>query len=143
MKPGNDIGRAHAIGRRFAFMAALTALAVAILIAAGPGPARPQAVELVVVDVATVAKGYRASQLIGTNIRNDKDEQIGELEDIIIDGERTLFAVIQVGGFLGLGGHLVAVPFQSLALEDRGRKIVLPGATKDAIKKLPEFKYGS
>jgi hypothetical protein len=50
--------------------------------------------------------------------------------------------VLQVGGFLGLGGHLVAVPYQSLVLDDTGDKIVLPGATPDELKKLAEFKYG-
>ena len=52
-----------------------------------------------------------------------------------------LFTVIQVGGFLGLGGRLVAVPYKNLKVEDNGRKITLPGASKDALTKLPEFKY--
>jgi hypothetical protein len=74
---------------------------------------------------------------------NDKNEKIGTLDDIIIgtDKERVLFAILQVGGFLGLGGHLVAVPFQSLVLDDTGRKITLPNASKDELKKLPEFNY--
>ena len=57
------------------------------------------------------------------------------------DKERVLFAILQVGGFLGLGGHLVAVPFQSLVLDETGRKITLPNASKDELKKLPEFNY--
>jgi hypothetical protein len=36
---------------------------------------------------------------------------------------------------------MVAVPFQSLVLEDNGTKIKLPGATQEALKTLPEFKY--
>ena len=117
-------------------------LATAVLIAVGPRPARSQAVELVVVDVATVAKGYRTSKLMGSNVVNDRDERIGTIDDIIIGRDRVLFAVLQVGGFLGLGGHLVAVPYQSLVLDDTGDKIVLPGATPDELKKLAEFKYG-
>ena len=50
--------------------------------------------------------------------------------------------MLQVGGFLGLGGRLVAVPYQSLVLDDTGDKIVLPGATEDQLKKLAEFEYG-
>jgi PRC-barrel domain protein len=73
---------------------------------------------------------------------NDRDERIGTIDDIIIDRDRILFAVLQVGGFLGLGGHLVAVPYQSLVLDEPGGKIVLPGASRDELKKLPEFKYG-
>lgn len=117
-------------------------LAIAVLIAVGPRPARSQAIELVVVDVTTVAKGYRTSKLTGSNVVNDHDERIGAIDDIIIGRDRVLFAVLQVGGFLGLGGRLVAVPYQSLVLDDPGGKIVLPGASRDEIKKLPEFTYG-
>jgi PRC-barrel domain protein len=117
-------------------------LAIAVLIAVGPRPARSQAIELVVVDVTTVAKGYRTSKLTGSNVVNDHDERIGTIDDIIIGRDRVLFAVLQVGGFLGLGGRLVAVPYQSLVLDDPGGKIVLPGASRDEIKKLPEFTYG-
>jgi hypothetical protein len=40
-----------------------------------------------------------------------------------------------------MGGHLVAVPYDSLLIDDEGSKIQLPGASKDALKKLTEFKY--
>ncbi|MDB5927172.1 MAG: hypothetical protein JWN13_6108, partial [Betaproteobacteria bacterium] len=100
-----------------------------------------QAVELVVVDVKAVARGYRTSKLKGTNVTNDKNEKIGEIDDIIIGRDKVLFAILQVGGFLGLGAHLVAVPYQSLVIDDTGRKIQLPGASREALKKLQEFKY--
>jgi hypothetical protein len=117
-------------------------LATAVLIAVGSRPARSQAVELVVVDVAAVAKGYRTSKLTGSDVVNDHDEGIGTIDDIIIGRDRVLFAVLQVGGFLGLGGQLVAVPYRALILDDTGGKIVLPGVSRDELKKLPEFKHG-
>jgi hypothetical protein len=98
-------------------------------------------VELVVVDVVAVADGYRASKLRGTTVVNPKNEKLGELDDLIVGKDRVLFAIIQVGGFLGLGSHLIAVPYSSLQISDGGRRIVLPGATKEAVKALPEFKY--
>jgi hypothetical protein len=58
-----------------------------------------------------------------------------------VDSKRALFAVLQVGGFLGLGGRLVAVPYESLTIGDNGRKITLPGASKEELQKLAEFKY--
>jgi hypothetical protein len=100
-----------------------------------------QAVEWVVVDVKVVARGYRAGKLIGTNIQNDKKEKIGEIDDIVIGRDKVLFAILQVGGFLGLGGHLVAVPYNSLQIDDTGRNIVLPGASKEALRKLPQYKH--
>jgi sporulation protein YlmC with PRC-barrel domain len=94
-------------------------------------------------DVHSAAEGYRASKLIGSSVVNDQNEKIGTVEDIIIGKDKVLFAVLQVGGFLHIGGRMVAVPFQSLVLEDNGTKIKLPGATQEALKKLPEFKYAS
>ncbi|SDR63484.1 PRC-barrel domain-containing protein [Rhizobiales bacterium GAS113] len=107
----------------------------------GVEPARSQEVQLVKVDVAVVAKGYRASKLIGTAVRNDKNEKIGKIDDIIVDHKNVLFAVLQVGGFLGIGGHLVAVPYDSLVLDEMGHKIQLPGASKEQLKGLFELKY--
>ena len=119
---------------------AAVAVAAALMVMA-PRPALPQAgVKLVVVDVATVAKGYRASKLKGETVVNDQNERIGTIDDIVIGGDRALFAILQVGGFLGVGGHLVAVPYESLVLDDAGKKITLPGATKDQLKSLPEYK---
>ena len=111
----------------FQIFATAAILITAVLIGADLRPARSQAVELVVVDVTTVAKGYRTSKLTGSNVVNDHDEKIGTIDDVIIGRDRVLFAVLQVGGFLGLGGRLVAVPYQSLVLDEPGGKIVLPG----------------
>jgi sporulation protein YlmC with PRC-barrel domain len=119
------------------------AIVAAMLGASAPLPVLSQGVELVVVDIHAVADGYRASKLIGSSIVNDQNEKIGTIEDIIIGRDRVLFAVLQVGGFLHLGGHRVAVPYQSLVLDESGSKIELPGATQEALKKLPEFKYAS
>jgi hypothetical protein len=120
-------------------IAAIAASAPVVLV---PTPAGSQAaVELVVVDVAAVARGYRTSKLSGSDVRNDRNERIGEIDDVIIDRERATFAVLEVGGFLGIGGHLVAVPFKELQIDEQGRNIKLPGASKEALQKLPLFKY--
>jgi sporulation protein YlmC with PRC-barrel domain len=104
-------------------------------------PALSQAVQLVKVDVSMVGKGYRAGKLIGTTVVNDKNESVGKIDDIVIDNNRVMYAVVQVGGFLGVGSRLVAVPYDSLKIDEAGKKIVLPGASKDELKKLAEFKY--
>ena len=107
---------------------------------AGPQYARAE-VKLVVVDVVAVADGYRFSKLKGTDVHNSQNEKLGDLDDLIIGKDRVLFAIIEVGGFLGLGSHLIAVPYTSLQISDGGRRIVLPNATKQSLKELPEFKY--
>jgi hypothetical protein len=103
--------------------------------------AQAQAVHLVAVDVKAVGEGYQTSKLLGTKVQNDKEERIGTLDDLIITKDQKLFAVLQVGGFLGLGGHLIAVPYESLTIADHGRKITLAGASKEAVQKSPEFQY--
>ncbi len=105
-----------------------------------PQSARAE-VKLVVVDVVAVADGYRFSKLKGTDVHNSQNEKLGDLDDLIVGKDRVLFAVIQVGGFLGLGSHLIAVPYTSLQISDGGRRIVLPNATKQNLKELPEFTY--
>ena len=49
------------------------------------------------------------------------------------------YAVLSIGGFLGMGTHMVVVRYDSLKFVDQ--KIVLPGGTKDTLKMLPAFQY--
>jgi hypothetical protein len=116
-------------------VAVLASSPVASAVAEGPKP-----VALVVVDVAAVALGYRATQLIGRPVSNGK-ENIGKIDDLIVGRDRVLFAIIGVGGFLGIGERLVAIPYNSLAVTSQN--IVLQGATKAAVGKLPAFHYTS
>lgn len=92
------------------------------------------------VDVHKLATGYRSSKIVGSSIVNQNDDKVGTVDDLIIEpSEKVPFAILSVGGFLGIGEHLVAVPFNSLRISQD--KIELPGATKDELKKLPEFEY--
>jgi hypothetical protein len=54
-------------------------------------------------------------------------------------GDRGTYAILSVGGFLGMGKHLVAVPFNDLQIDNR--RVVLPDATRKSLAALPEFKY--
>lgn len=138
----SDRGRLPRVSRPSRLIAGVIVLVAGVAVAAAIAPPVAVAdVALVVVDVMTVADGYRASKLRGTKVANTSNEKIGELDDLIVSKDRVLFAIIEVGGFLGLGSHLVAVPYSSLQISDEGRRIVLPGATKAQLKALAEFKY--
>jgi sporulation protein YlmC with PRC-barrel domain len=102
----------------------------------------PQTVELAKIDVQKLAAGYRASKVIGSNVVNEENEVIGKIDDLLIslDGKEP-YAVLSIGGFLGMGTHLVAVPYETLKSIDD--KIELPGGTKNSLRMLPEFKYAS
>jgi hypothetical protein len=100
----------------------------------------PQTVEIAKVDVQKVAAGYRASKVIGSSVLNEANETIGKIDDLLVtrDGKEP-YAVLSIGGFLGMGTHLVVVRYDSLKFADN--KIVLPGGTNEALKKLPTFEY--
>lgn len=118
--------------------------AAALLLAAAPSYAQgaPQTVQLAKIDVVQVASGYRASKVIGETVVNDANETVGKVDDVIIGNDgKSAFAILSVGGFLGVGTKLVALPYD--ALKFTKDKLTMPGATKDALKTLPEFKYKS
>ena len=92
--------------------------------------------------VATVKleSGSRLSKIIGSAVQNDAGEQVGTVDDLIMTGDSEVtMAVIAVGGFLGLGAKLVAVPWSQLRPE--AERVVLPGATKETLNGMPSFTY--
>ena len=117
---------------------ALSALVVTLAASAPQSATAVAPVALVVVNVQAVALGYRASQLIGRPVTNGK-EDIGKIDDLVVGRDKVLFAIIGVGGFLGIGQHLVVAPYNRLTVTPQ--RILLPGATKPALLKLPEFHY--
>ena len=97
--------------------------------------------------VATVKAqgGSRISKLIGSTVYNDQNEKVGSLDDLIMkDSNRIVIGVVSVGGFLGIGNKLVAVPYDDLHLEadNNQTKITMPGASKDSLNAMPTFTYG-
>ncbi len=101
---------------------------------------------------------WRASKVIGVNVYNEANEKIGDISELIIDSAgRVEGAVISVGGFLGMGEHLVAVPMAQLKFANEAGKTTtgstssntkewypdraVLNATKDQLKSMPQFKY--
>src|SRR5258708_3187441 len=115
-------------------------VAAPLIIPAAHAQGSPQTVVRYKVDVANVAVGFRASKLLGAAMVNDTNEKIGSIDDLIVTrSDRVVYAILSVGGFLGVGEKLVAVPFAELQLTQD--KVVLPGATKESLKSLPKFAY--
>jgi sporulation protein YlmC with PRC-barrel domain len=119
---------------------------IALLAASLSGPAfsqgSPQTVSLMKIDPASLATGYRTSKVVGSAVVNEANETVGTIDDLIVTPtEKVPFAVLSVGGFLGMGSKYVVVPFSSLQVKDK--QMVLPGATKDSLKALPGFKYNT
>ena len=94
-----------------------------------------------VTELQAVVKGWSVKRtVLGQAVYNDKDEKVGSVDDIIITPDKAVsYAIVGTGGFLGLAKHDVAIPVSQFKLVDK--KLVLPGATKEALKSIPEFQY--
>ena len=58
---------------------------------------------------------WRASKVVGLSVYNDNNESLGSINDLLTDKEGNIKGVVLgVGGFLGVGEHLVAIPFDKI-----------------------------
>jgi sporulation protein YlmC with PRC-barrel domain len=96
-----------------------------------------------VAEMRDVSTGWSAKRaILGQPVFNDKDERVGSIDDIIIAPDKAVsYAIINAGGFIGLTKHDVAIPVSQLKLVDN--KLVLAGATKEALKASPPFQYAN
>ncbi|MBU4234236.1 MAG: PRC-barrel domain-containing protein [Proteobacteria bacterium] len=102
---------------------------------------QPVVLGITVDEVVVVAKGWSAKkQILGKAVYNDKKQKIGKVDDLIIAPDSAIsYGIIGAGGFLGVDQHDVAIPAKQFKIK-KG-KIILPGATEEAIKALPKFEY--
>src|SRR5258708_8992135 len=86
-----------------------------------------------------VALGWSVKrQILGRNVYNENGEIVGRVDDLIVTPDKSLsFAIIGPGGFVGFGHHDVPVPLN--LFHRHNGKLVLEGATKEAIKAMPNF----
>ena len=128
--------------KRTLLLTGVAALAGAMLPASARAQGSAQTVELVKVDTKALSAGYRSTKVVGSIVVNDAGETVGKIDDLLVslDGKQP-FAVLSIGGFLGMGTHLVVVPYEALKFGDN--KVLLPGGTKDGLRMLPGFKYAA
>jgi sporulation protein YlmC with PRC-barrel domain len=70
-------------------------------------------------DTSSFKGNWRSSKLVGLNVYNDSNESLGSINDLLTDKSGNIkAAVIGVGGFLGVGEHLVVVPFDKVKFVD-------------------------
>jgi sporulation protein YlmC with PRC-barrel domain len=101
--------------------------------------AAAQEVALTPLESKEVAKGYRADALKLKTVVNDKGETIGRISDFVFGKDNNIYVVLGVGDFTGLTGQLIAIPFHAFKLDNPSDNIVLPGANRAALEKLPVF----
>ena len=112
--------------------------------ATAPSPAGTPTDPNLAVATVKLQDGIRLSKLIGSAVYNDQNEKIGTIDDLFMkDGNRVFMAIVSVGGFLGIGDKLVAIPYDQLRVNmtNNETKIALPGITKDSLNAMPTFTY--
>jgi len=81
----------------------------------------------------------RAEEILGRDIVNLRGNEVGDIEDIVIArGGNDLFAVISVGGFLGIGDKDVVVPFSELRMGD-DNMILMSQKSEDGLRDMPAY----
>lgn len=91
-------------------------------------------------DFEMAKRWHRADDLIGKKVVNASNEDLGKLEDIVVDANsgRILYGVLSFGGFMGVGDKLFAIPWQSLALNSDAKAFTL-NVEKDRLKSAQGF----
>jgi sporulation protein YlmC with PRC-barrel domain len=81
-----------------------------------------------------------ASTLIGDKVMNSQGDQLGSLKEIMIDVDtgRVAYAVLDFGGFLGVGDKFFAVPWQAFSVDERGHRMIL-NVDKETLEKAEGF----
>ncbi|WP_426408740.1 PRC-barrel domain-containing protein [Bradyrhizobium ganzhouense] len=93
----------------------------------------PTAAATATTTTTTASGDWRASKMAGLKIYNDANENIGSINDLLMDKSGAVkIAVIGVGGFLGMGEHLVAVPYEKLKFVNEAVAYTGTGANPNA-----------
>jgi sporulation protein YlmC with PRC-barrel domain len=91
-------------------------------------------------DTRVAGNNVRASKLIGMNIQNAGGESVGEVNDIVLDGQtgKIRYVAVTYGGFLGIGNKMFAVPYEAFrwrtAADSRGEHMLMLNVTQKQLE---------
>lgn len=82
---------------------------------------------MVAMNTHTVRRALSATTLIGSKVHNAEGERLGTLKELMLDVDsgRIVYAVLDFGGFLGMGNKLFAIPFGAFRLDESERALIL------------------
>jgi sporulation protein YlmC with PRC-barrel domain len=126
---------------RFALATLGLALALSISAPASAQIAGASVVGVTVAESVQLAYGWSAKKsMLGKTVYNDAGQKVGKVQDLIVSPQKNVsYLIIGAGGFAGIGRHDVAIPFSQI--QERGGRLVMPGATQEAVKQMPAFAY--
>ena len=83
-----------------------------------------------------------AAKMIGKDVVNQEGEEVGSIENMLItDTDNVQYAILSVGGFLGVGEKLVALPINNLQFDKDKENVTLKNVSKEDLESAPEFGY--
>ena len=89
---------------------------------------------------AKIAGGLSAKRLIGADLMNASGDEVGEVQDLVVGSDNEIkVAIVEVGGFLGIGSKTVAVNIDQLR-RSPAKKGFVTSMTKEELKTLPAYK---
>ena len=90
--------------------------------------------------LSTETRVLSASSLTGDKVRNSQDEDLGKIEELMVDTAtgRIAYAVLSFGGFLGVGDKFFAIPWAALRLDLQNECFILD-VPKEKLKNAPGF----
>jgi sporulation protein YlmC with PRC-barrel domain len=114
-------GRTNMLAKSIAAGLAATTMLAGVAFAQTPTTTADRAnTSSATVSESSVHGDWRTSKMTGLNVYNDKNENIGSIDDLLMDKSGSIkVAVISVGGFLGVGSRLVAIPFDKIKFVDQ------------------------
>jgi len=118
----------------------LSALAITVSLATMPAIAATDDANTL---TAIPGEAYTVSNIYKQDVYDEKENKIGDVNDVLLDKDGRISAVIiGVGGFLGVGEKDVAVPFNALKMaEKNGDQYLVMNTTKEALESAPGYTF--
>ena len=89
----------------------------------------------------TVLGSREVQGILGGEVRSTGNEAMGRIADVLVDGEgKPRAAIIDFGGFLGVGSRKIAVDWKALRFDGSKPDLVTSQLTRDQVKAAPEYK---
>jgi sporulation protein YlmC with PRC-barrel domain len=93
-------------------------------------------------DDKVLAYRFRASEIMGKTVKNTQNETLGKVDDLVLSrDDAVVYAIVSVGGFLGVGDKVVAIRYDELRRD--GPNSFVYNATKDELKSRPAFQFSA
>jgi hypothetical protein len=104
---------------------------------------KPAATESAPAPALTILGSWQAETILGKEVRGKGNENIGRIVDVIVDRRGKIrAALIDFGGFLGVGSRKIAIDWDALNFTpgENGRSVITLDLTRDQMKAAPEYK---